>query len=101
ARAKPSLIFGPLLRKIIAHPTVASKQWIVRQYDHEVQGRTAVKPLVGVKDEGPGDAAVITPVLGSTRAVAIGCGLCPQFTERDPKEMAKLAVDECLRNLVA
>ncbi|HYG76195.1 MAG TPA: phosphoribosylformylglycinamidine synthase subunit PurL [Planctomycetota bacterium] len=101
ARSNPSVMYTPLLRKILAHPTVASKQWIVRQYDHEVQGRTVVKPLTGVKDDGPSDAAVLTPVLGSSRGFAVACGLCPQFTERDPREMAKLAVDECVRNLVA
>ncbi|MGD0094410.1 MAG: phosphoribosylformylglycinamidine synthase subunit PurL, partial [Planctomycetota bacterium] len=101
ARAKPARMYGPLLRKLLSLPTIASKQWIIRQYDHEVQGRTVVKPLVGLKDDGPSDAAVLTPVLGSTRAFALACGLCPQFTERDPKQMARLAVDECLRNLVA
>ncbi len=101
ARSKPATMYGPLLRKLLSHPTLASKEWIIRQYDHEVQARTAIKPLVGVNDDGPGDAAVLTPLVGSTRAVAIGCGLCPQFTDRDPKEMARLAVDECLRNLVA
>ena len=100
ARTHPNLIWGLMLKKVLSYPTVASKQWIIRQYDHEVQGRTAIKPLVGVKDDGPGDAAVLTPVLGSPRAFAVGCGLCPQFTERDPKEMAKLAIDECVRNLV-
>jgi phosphoribosylformylglycinamidine synthase len=101
ARSKPALMYGPLLRKLLAHPTIASKQWIIRQYDHEVQGCTMIKPLVGVKDDGPNDAAVMTPVLGSTRGFALACGLCPHLTERDPREMAKLAVDECLRNLVA
>jgi len=101
ARSNPSLIYSPLLKKMLAHPTIASKQWIIRQYDHEVQGRTVIKPLVGVHDDGPGDAAVMTPVLGSSRGFALGCGLCPQFTDRDPQEMARLAVDECLRNLVA
>jgi len=101
ARWKPAIMYGALLRKLLAHPTIASKQWIIRQYDHEVQGRTVVKPLVGVHDDGPGDAAVLTPVLGSSKGIALGNGLCPQFTERDPKEMAKLAVDECVRNLIA
>jgi phosphoribosylformylglycinamidine synthase len=101
ARSQPSLMYGPLLRRMLAHPTIASKQWIIRQYDHEVQGRTAIKPLVGVKEDGPGDAAVLTPVLGSPRGFALACGLCPQFTERDPREMARLAVDECMRNLIA
>jgi phosphoribosylformylglycinamidine synthase len=93
--------FGSILRAILAHPTVASKQWIIRQYDHEVQARTALKPLAGIKDDGPADGAVLTPVLGQTRGAAAACGLCPQFTERDPREMARLAVDECIRNLVA
>jgi phosphoribosylformylglycinamidine synthase len=101
ARSQPALMYGPLLRRLLAHPTIASKQWIIRQYDHEVQGRTALKPLVGIHDDGPGDAAVVTPVLGGAQGIALACGLCPQFTERDPKEMAKLAVDECIRNLVA
>jgi phosphoribosylformylglycinamidine synthase len=92
---------GEALKKILAHPTVASKHWIVRQYDHEVQGRTIVKPLVGERDDGPGDAAVITPVQGNTKGIALSNGLCPQFTELDPREMAKMAVDEALRNAVA
>ena len=101
SRTRPCAIFGPLLRVMLAHPTVASKQWIIRQYDHEVQGRTVVKPLTGKYNDGPSDAAVLTPVLGSTLGMALANGLCPQFTERDPREMAKLAVDECVRNLVA
>jgi phosphoribosylformylglycinamidine synthase len=100
ARMHPEILWGALLKKVLAHPTVASKQWIVRQYDHEVQGRTAIKPLVGLRDDGPGDASVLTPLLGSERGFAVGCGLCPQFTERDPREMAKLAIDECMRNVV-
>ncbi len=40
---------------------VASKHWVIRQYDHEVQGGSVVKPLVGPQCDGPGDAAVIRP----------------------------------------
>ncbi|MCW8131548.1 MAG: phosphoribosylformylglycinamidine synthase subunit PurL [Planctomycetota bacterium] len=92
---------GAALKQILGHPTVASKEWIIRQYDHEVQGRTVLKPLTGARDDGPGDAAVITPVLGQTKGLALSNGLCPQFTDLDPREMAKLAVDEALRNAVA
>ena len=92
---------GVWLKSMLSHPTVASKEWIVRQYDHEVQGRTVLKPLVGAQGDGPGDAAVLTPVLGSTKGIALSNGLCPQFTDLDPREMAKLAVDEALRNAVA
>ncbi|MFH0937672.1 MAG: phosphoribosylformylglycinamidine synthase subunit PurL [Planctomycetota bacterium] len=101
ARSQPALLYGTLLKKLLAHPTLASKQWIVRQYDHEVQGHTIIKPLVGAQDDGPGDATVLIPILGSTRGCAVACGLCPQFTAYDPREMARLAVDECVRNLVS
>jgi phosphoribosylformylglycinamidine synthase subunit PurSL len=80
---------------------VCSKEWIVRQYDHEVQGRTVLKPLVGAHDDGPGDAAVVLPVRGSTRGLAIACGINPRYGELDPYAMAACAIDEAVRNCVA
>jgi phosphoribosylformylglycinamidine synthase II len=90
-----------LLERALADPTVASKEAIVRQYDHEVQGRTVGKPFVGPLDIGPADAAVLRPVAGSWRGVAVGCGINPWYGEIDPYAMALLAVDEALRNVVA
>lgn len=88
----------------LAHPNVASKRWIIRQYDHEVQGATIVKPLVGPSAIGPSDAGVIQPVPHSRQGLAIGCGLgvcTPDSPDRaDPYLMALRAVDECIRNLV-
>jgi phosphoribosylformylglycinamidine synthase len=89
------------LLKILSSPNVCSKEWIIRQYDHEVQGGTVIKPLVGIKDDGPGDAAVVLPVLGSHRGVAIGCGIYPRFGDIDPYRMAAAAIDEAVRNVVA
>jgi phosphoribosylformylglycinamidine synthase len=80
---------------------IASKEWIVRQYDHEVQGRTVLKPLVGVRDDGPGDAAVVQPVRGSTLGLAVACGLNPRYGVLDPYAMAACAIDEAIRNCVA
>lgn len=95
---------GDALLKLLAHPNIASKRWIVRQYDHEVQGRTIVRPLVGPAGEGPGDASVLQPTPGSTRAAAIGCGLAVGVGDPaiggDPYEMALAGIDECVRNLV-
>jgi phosphoribosylformylglycinamidine synthase len=87
--------------KLLASPTIASKEWIIRQYDHEVQGGSVLKPLVGLRNDGPGDAAVITPVLGSTRGLAIGCGINPLYGDIDPYAMATAAIDEAVRNVVA
>jgi len=80
---------------------VCSKEWIIRQYDHEVQARTVIKPLVGVEDEGPGDASVVLPVRGSNRGLAIACGINPRYGLLDPYAMAGCAIDEAMRNCVA
>ncbi|MFG0305331.1 MAG: AIR synthase-related protein [Phycisphaerales bacterium JB040] len=87
------------LLTLLAHPNIASKHWIIRQYDHEVQGNTVAKPLVGAQARGPGDASIAEPVPGSGRGLAIGCGLATGL-EADPYLMALAAIDECVRNLV-
>jgi len=92
---------GDLLERALADANVASKEPIVRQYDHEVQGRTVGKPFVGPDDIGPADAAVLRPVARSWRGLAVGCGINPWYGEIDPYAMALLAVDEALRNVVA
>ena len=83
----------------LSHPNVASKHWIIRQYDHEVQGGSVVKPLTGPLQVGPSDAAVLRPKLSSYKGVALGCGLAPHI--EDPYEMALAAIDEAIRNVVA
>jgi phosphoribosylformylglycinamidine synthase len=101
AGSSGQLDFNEVLKKILASPNVCSKEWIIRQYDHEVQGGSVIKPLVGEANDGPGDAAVIMPVLGSWRGVALGCGLNPHYGDLDPYQMAALAIDEAVRNVVA
>ena len=80
---------------------VCSKEWIIRQYDHEVQGGSVIKPLVGVANDGPGDAAVVLPVLGSRRGLAIACGINPRYGDLDPYAWPRCAIDEAVRNVVA
>ena len=87
------------LLNALSHPNIASKHWIIRQYDHEVQGGSVIKPLVGPQQIGPSDAAVIRPKLDSYRGVALGCGLAPHIA--DPYEMAVAAIDEAIRNVIA
>ncbi|MBN1553712.1 MAG: phosphoribosylformylglycinamidine synthase subunit PurL [Phycisphaerae bacterium] len=93
--------YNDTLLKILAAPNVASKEWIIRQYDHEVQGGSVIKPLVGAAEDGPGDGAVSRPVLGSNRGVALACGMNPHLGDLDPYQSALHAVDEALRNVVA
>ncbi len=93
--------FGGDLKKILAAWNVCSKEWIVRQYDHEVQGASVLKPMVGVENDGPGDASIVAPVLGSNRGVIVSNGMNPKYGAIDPYHMAASAIDEALRNIVA
>lgn len=83
---------------LLAHANIGSKSWIIRQYDHEVQGTSVIKPLVG-KLGAPGDAAVLQPLPHSTRGVSIANGLATGLAA-DPYLMTLAAIDECVRNLV-
>jgi phosphoribosylformylglycinamidine synthase len=99
-----------MLYALLSHPNIASKHWIIRQYDHEVQGGSVIKPLVGPCQDGPGDAAVLRPKLDSNRGLAIGCGLAPNLGEKaaacgfaldgDSYWMALAGIDEAVRNVV-
>jgi phosphoribosylformylglycinamidine synthase len=89
-----------VLHELLAMPTIASKHWVIRQYDHEVQGGTVLKPLVGPHKDGPGDASVVRPVLTSKKAVALANGCQPRFGDIDPYQMALNGIDEAVRNLV-
>ncbi len=93
--------YAATLKQVLGAWDVCSKEWVIRQYDHEVQGGSVLKPLVGVDESGPGDAVVITPILGDTRAIAVSNGLKPAYSDIDPYWMAANAIDEALRNLVA
>lgn len=86
---------------ILGSLNVASKEWVIRQYDHEVQGGSVVKPLVGVDNDGPGDASVLRPVLSSRRGIVISCGMNPKYGDFDTYHMAASAIDEAIRNCVA
>lgn len=87
---------------VLADPNVASKEWLIRMYDHEVRGNTVLKPLQGVIGKaGPGDAAVLKPLPGSWRGLAITTDVNPFYMELDPYWGARSAVDEVARNVTA
>ena len=90
-----------VLLDILGSLNVASKEWVIRQYDHEVQGGSVVKPLVGPQCDGPGDAAVVRPLLNSKRGLVISCGMNPHYGDFDTYHMACSAIDEAMRNAVA
>ncbi len=89
------------LQRLLQAPNIASKEWVTRQYDHEVQAGTVGKPFSGREQAGPTDGCVVAPVRGSRRACVVACGLCPRFGLIDPYWMAASAIDEALRNCIA
>ncbi len=88
------------LLKILASPNVSSKEWIIHQYDHEVQAQTVLKPLQGIANDGPGDGCILKPLYNSYNGIVISNGLNPQFGLIDPYWMAASAIDEALRNII-
>ncbi|MBN1861755.1 MAG: phosphoribosylformylglycinamidine synthase subunit PurL [Candidatus Thermoplasmatota archaeon] len=91
-----------MVLQLISSPNIASKEWVIRQYDHEVRGNTIIKPLHGkLGSESHGDATVLKPLEDSWKGLAVTADVNPRFMERDPYWGAMSAVDEACRNLIA
>jgi len=90
-----------LLLDLLARPNICSKEWIIRQYDHEVQGTSVIKPLVGKERDVASDAAVIRPVLASLEGLAASQALLPTYSQIDTYPMAACTIDEAVRRVVA
>jgi phosphoribosylformylglycinamidine synthase len=88
------------LLQLLSSPNIASKESVIRTYDHEVKGNTLLKPLQG-EFAGPNDAAVLKPLADSWKGLAISCGMNPNYGKIDVYWMAASAIDEAIRNNVA
>jgi phosphoribosylformylglycinamidine synthase II len=97
--AEPANLTETLMR-LLSAPNIASKESVVRTYDHEVKGNTVLKPLQG-KYSGPNDAAVLKPLENSWKGLAISCGMNPNYGKIDAYWMAASAIDEAVRNNLA
>ena len=104
-RAEPhlpeELDHNTLLERLLADVAICSREPIVRQYDHEVQGTTVVKPFMGPFADGPQDAAVLRPHAESVAGIAVSNGIAPQYGDLDPYAAAAGALDEAVRAIVA
>ncbi len=97
----PPADLTPTLLRMLSDLDVASKEDVIRRYDHEVQAATVIKPLVGAANDGPSDAAVLCPMeTPGHRGLALGCGINPYYGRVDPYAMAWAVVDEAVRNVV-
>ncbi len=93
--------YSKLLLDLLSRPNICSTEWISRQYDHEVQGTSVIKPLVGAERDLNSDAAVVRPVLESEKGLAFAQALLPAFSAIDAYHMTSCTIDEALRRLIA
>jgi phosphoribosylformylglycinamidine synthase subunit PurSL len=93
--------YTALLCAMLGRLNICSKEAWVRQYDHEVQGTSVVKPFVGAENDGPSDAAVLRPLLDSPLGMIVANGICPRYGDIDIYHMVACAIDEAVRNIVA
>jgi len=93
--------FSQDLLKLLGHFDICSKEWVIRQYDHEVQGGSIIKPLVGAKNDGPSDASVTKPLFDSNKGIIISNGINFRFGFIDPYWMAASCIDEALRQIIS
>ena len=92
---------GAVLKTLLSRPNLCSKNWIVRQYDHEVQGGSVIKPLVGKNRDIPSDAAVLRPILHVNRGIAVSQTLNPFYSAIDTYHMTAVTIDEAVRKVLA
>jgi phosphoribosylformylglycinamidine synthase len=91
----------PVLKKLLSHYDICSKESVIRRYDHEVQGGSVIKPLVGVNNDGPSDASIVKPILSSSKAVIVSNGINFRYGFIDPYWMAASCIDEALRQVIS
>jgi phosphoribosylformylglycinamidine synthase subunit PurSL len=93
--------YSRLLHGLLLRPNVCSREWIQRQYDHEVQGSSVIKFMAGRDRDVPNDAAVLRPVLGSQRGLAVAQALNPTYSMIDTYDMVAATIDEAVRRVLA
>ncbi|RKY46557.1 MAG: phosphoribosylformylglycinamidine synthase subunit PurL [Candidatus Omnitrophota bacterium] len=99
-KLKEKLDYAQDLKQLLASLNVSPKDWIVTEYDHEVQGASVVKPILNQEKFAVSDASVIRPDLESEECVAVGLGINPFYSDIDPYWMAALSIDEAIRNVI-
>ena len=90
ALSMPSQSPSEILLRLLASPNIASRRWIYRQYDHQVQTNTVVAP--------GGDAALLR-IKGVGKGIAVSTDGNGRYCYLDPKVGGMIAVAEACRNV--
>ncbi|MBI9107119.1 MAG: hypothetical protein JEZ04_10270 [Spirochaetales bacterium] len=90
-----------ILLALLSEPNIASKEVLIRQFDHEVLAQSVMKPFIGAENDAPSDGAVLRPVKTTKRGVTVTHGVCPRFGDADTYDMAACGVDEAYRSHIA
>jgi phosphoribosylformylglycinamidine synthase subunit PurSL len=102
ARRSPPIWTTPnVLKRLLASDNICSREAVIRQYDHEVKGRTVIKPLMGPKGLAPQDAGVMRLDFDGWRGVAVSCGIAPRYGDLDAYQASAGAFDEAVRQIVS
>lgn len=92
---------GSILKAMLLRPNICCRNWIAKQYDHEVQGGSVIKPLMGKRRDVPSDAVVIRPILESPMGIAVSQALNPSYSRIDTYPMTAVTIDEAVRRILA
>jgi phosphoribosylformylglycinamidine synthase len=96
-----NLDYKEILIKLMGSYNICSRENVIRQYDHEVKGKTIIKSLMGFEGKTPQDAAVMRLNFDSFEGIAISNGICPKFGDIDAYEMSAGAFDEAIRQIIS
>jgi phosphoribosylformylglycinamidine synthase len=90
-----------ILKRLLASDNICSREAVIRQYDHEVKGRTVIKPLMGPRGIAPQDAGVMRLGFDDYQGVAVSCGIAPRYGDLDAYAASAGAFDEAVRQIVS
>lgn len=96
-----NLDYNDVLLQLLGSLNICSREQIIRQYDHEVKGKTILKPLMGAHGKAPQDAAVMRLDFDTMEGVAVSNGILPRYGDVDAYEMSAGAFDEALRQIIS
>lgn len=100
-KALSNIDYNDTLLKLMGSLNICSREHIIRQYDHEVKGKTIIKPLMGPQGKAPQDAGVMRFSFDSYEGVAISNGILPRYGDIDAYEMSAGAFDEAIRQIIS